>query len=52
MKILSTQILPSSYHFLRLDPNILLSTLFSNTSSLCSSVNFGHQIQNDMQRQA
>jgi hypothetical protein len=38
MKLLIKQFSPSSYHF------ILLSTLFSNTLSLCSSLNIRDQV--------
>jgi hypothetical protein len=43
MKFLIMQLSPSTYHFLLLGPNILLSTLFSNTLGLCSSLDKGDQ---------
>jgi hypothetical protein len=33
-----------SYHFIPLSPNILLSTLFSDTLTLCSSLNVRNQV--------
>jgi hypothetical protein len=43
MKLLM-QLSPTSYHFIPFGPNILLSTLFSNTLSLCSSLNVRDQV--------
>jgi hypothetical protein len=34
----------TSYYFILLGPNIVLSTLFSNTVSLCSSLNARYQV--------
>jgi hypothetical protein len=39
MKLLVMQFSPPSRHLIPLGPNILLSILFSNTLSLCSSLN-------------
>jgi hypothetical protein len=38
------QFSPSSCHFISLGPNILFNTLFSNTLSLCSSLNVRDQV--------
>jgi hypothetical protein len=44
MKLLIVQFSPTSYHFVPLRSNILFSTLFSNTLSLCSSLNAKNQV--------
>jgi hypothetical protein len=44
MKLLIMQSSPASCHFLPSGPNILLSTLFSNTLNLCSSPSTKHQV--------
>jgi hypothetical protein len=38
------QFFPLSLHLILLSPNILLSTLFSNTPSVCSSLNESRNI--------
>jgi hypothetical protein len=43
-KPLIMQFSPTSYHFIRFSPNILLSTLFSNTLCLCTSFNVRDQV--------
>jgi hypothetical protein len=43
-KLLIMQFAPFSCHFILFGPNILLSTLFSNTLSLCSSLNVRDQV--------
>jgi hypothetical protein len=40
------QFSPTSYHFIHLQSNILLSNLFSNTLSLCTFLNVGDQVSN------
>jgi hypothetical protein len=44
MKLLIMQFSPTSCHFIRRTPNILLSVLFSNTLSLCSSLNIRERV--------
>jgi hypothetical protein len=44
MKLLIMQLSPTSCHFILFGPNILLNTLFSNTLSLCSSLNVRDQV--------
>jgi hypothetical protein len=44
MKLLIMQFPPISRHFTLLDPNILFSTLLSNTLSLCSPLNIREQV--------
>jgi hypothetical protein len=44
MQLLIMQFSPTSSHFIPLRPNNLLSTLFSNTLNLCSSLNMRDQI--------
>jgi len=44
MKFLIMQSSPASRHFRPLGPNILLSTLFSNTLNLCSSLTVKDQV--------
>jgi hypothetical protein len=44
MKLLTVQLPPFSSYFNLFGPNILLRTLFSNTFSLCSSLNVRDQI--------
>jgi hypothetical protein len=38
MELFIMQVSPVSHHFALLGPNILLTTLFSNTRNLCSSL--------------
>jgi hypothetical protein len=44
MKLLIMQSSPDSHHLPPLGPNILLSTLFPNTLSLCSSLSATDQV--------
>jgi hypothetical protein len=44
MKLLIMQFFPTSCHSSLFGPNIPLSTLFSNTLSLCSSLNVRDQV--------
>jgi hypothetical protein len=44
IRLFVMQFSPSSYHFIRLDPYILLKTLFSNTFSVCISLNIRDQV--------
>jgi hypothetical protein len=44
MELLVMQFSPTSYYFISLRTNILLSALFSNTLSLCSSLNVRDQV--------
>jgi hypothetical protein len=44
MKLLIMQFSPTSCHFIFFGPNILFNTLFSNTLSLCSSLNVRDQV--------
>jgi hypothetical protein len=46
MKLFIMQFLHPTVNSFLLGPNILLSTLFSNTLNLCSSLNMKHQVSN------
>jgi hypothetical protein len=50
MKLLIMQSSPASRHF-HLGPNILLSTLFSNTLSLCPSLSVRDQVSHTYKQQ-
>jgi hypothetical protein len=44
MKLLIMQFLPTSHHLSLFGPNILISTLYLNTITLCSSLNVRDQV--------